>query len=422
LKIANAHFARGDLKTSRILLRAVVELEPANPLLVASLGSLHFQLGEFQQARRRFMEAIQLDDANPVLHAKLGAACLSLHDLPAFEAALERALVLDPNCAEALQLLANTNLQCGHAAQAAKLYQRLIALKPDDSSSLLALAKCLFVLGDKAGARAAFERVLGIEPANSIARENLALLDAPAAGPAAEAALDGSASASEAGQLTPDVAQWVAQADAAYARGELPTALAALQQAARHAPLCGPLWVALANVQTQLRLYPDALESCLAAEAMQPKAVDTLVRLAAAALRCDDIPRFESALGRALELEPNNTGALRLLADLNLQEKRYPDAARQYRQILQQTPHDSEVALSLGRCELQAGHLEAARLAFEQAIELEPGSESAREQLKAVEERIARQTANQRRDRPKVNWLEVTSKLAQLSQPAAPAV
>jgi tetratricopeptide (TPR) repeat protein len=150
--------------------------------------------------------------------------------------------------------------------------------------------------------------------------------------------------------------------------------------------------------------------------------VDTLVRLAAAAVRCDDIPRFHSALGRALELEPNNVGALRLLADLNLQQKRYPDAARQYRQILRQTSQDSEVALCLGRCELEAGHLEAARRAFEQVLELEPGLESAQEQLKRVEEKIAQQTANQRRDRVKVNWLEVTSKLAQLGQPAAPSL
>jgi len=422
LKIANEQFARGDLKTSRVLLRAVVELAPAEVLLVASLGSVHFQLGEFQQARRWFKEAIELDHSNALLHAKLGAACLSLQDLPAFDAALERALVLDPNCAEALQLLANTSLQCGNAAQAAQLYQRLIALKPDDPSAWLALAKCLFVLGDKAGARSAFERVLGLEPGNPIARENLAVLEARAAAPAAVAAPESSASPSQAGPLSADVAGWVAQADAAVARGELPVALAALQQAARHAALCAPLWIALANIQTQLRQYPDALESCLAAEAIQPTAVDTLVRLAAAAVRCDDIPRFHSALGRALELEPNNVGALRLLADLNLQQKRYPDAARQYRQILRQTSQDSEVALCLGRCELEAGHLEAARRAFEQVLELEPGLESAQEQLKRVEEKIAQQTANQRRDRVKVNWLEVTSKLAQLGQPAAPSL
>jgi tetratricopeptide (TPR) repeat protein len=344
-----------------------------------------------------------------------------LQDLPAFEAALERALVLDPNCAEALRLLANTSLQCGNAAQAAQLYQRLIALKPDDTSVLLPLAKCLFVLGDKAGARSAFKRVLGIDPANPVARENLAILEAPAAGPAFVPAPDSAAGASQPGPLPADVANWVAQADAAYARGELLVALAALQQAARHAPLCATLWVALANIQTQLRLYPDALESCLAAEAMQPKVVDILVRLAAAALRCDDIPRFESALGRALGLEPGNIGALRLLADLNLQQKRYQDAARQYRQILQQTSQDSEVALCLGRCELEAGHLEAARRAFEQVLELEPGLEPAQQALKKLEEKIARQTANQRRDRVKVNWIEVTSKLAQLNQPAASA-
>ena len=423
LNIANAQYARGDLKTSRVLLQAVLELAPDNPLVAASLGCLHFQLAEFHQARRRFAQAIELDDSNPVLHAKFGAACLGLHDLPAFEAALERALVLDPDCVEALQLLANTNLQCGNTAPAARLYERLIALKPDDSSALLALAKCLFLLGNKAGARSAFERVLAIEPANAIARENLTLLETPTAAPTAGAAPDhGAAVCPAAGELPPDVALLAAQADAACARGELPAALAFLQQAARHAPLCATLWTALANVQTQLRQYPDALESCLAAEALQPKAVDTLVRLAAAALRCDDIAGFESALGRALEVEPNNPAALRLLADLNLQQRRYQDAARQYRQLLRQASQDSEVALCLGRCELEAGHLDAARLAFERVIELEPGSESAQQQLKTVEEKIARQTARRRRDRAKVNWLEVTSKLARLGQPAAPPV
>lgn len=421
LNLANEQFARGDLKSSRILLRAVVELAPPDASLLASLGSVHFQLGEFQQARRRFKEAIELDHANALLHAKLGAACLSLQDLPAFEAALEQALVLDPNCAEALQLLADTDLRCGKPARAGQLYQRLLALKPDDTSALLALAKCHSMLGDKAGAQSAFERVLRVEPANPVARDNLALLAAQAGTPAAVAAPDAGASVSEAGQLPADAAESVAQADAAYARGDLPAALAALRQAARHAPLCAPLWVALANIQTQLRLYPDALESCMAAEAIQPDVVDTLVRLAAAALRCEDLRRFESALGRALQLEPNNAGALRLLADLNLQQQRYEDAARQYRQILGQTPQDSQVVLRLGRCELEAGHLEAARRAFEQVLELEPGSDPALQDLKRVEEKIAWQTASQLHDRVKVNWIELTSKLAQLRQPAAPA-
>jgi tetratricopeptide (TPR) repeat protein len=150
--------------------------------------------------------------------------------------------------------------------------------------------------------------------------------------------------------------------------------------------------------------------------------VDTLVRLAAAALRCEDIRRFESALGRALQLEPNHAGALRLLAGLNFQQQHYQDAARQYRQILGQTPQDSEAALGLGRCEFEAGHLEAARRAFEQVLELEPDLELAQENLKRVEEKIAQQTASQFRDRLKVNWIAVTSRLAQLRQPAPPAL
>lgn len=422
LQLANAQFARGDLKTTRILLQAVVELAPPDPLLLGALGSVHFQLGEFRQARRRLLAAIELDGANALLHAKLGAACLALRDLPAFEAALERALVLDPNCADALQLLANASLQCGSPARAAQLYRRLVALKPDDASALLALAKCLFVLEDRAGARAMFERVLRIEPGNAVARENLAVLDARAGGPAGAVAPGANAEAAAPSQPAADVAQWVAQAEAACARGELPAALGALRMAAHQAPLCAPLWLALANIQTQLRLYPDALESCLAADALQPDVVDTLVPLAAAALRCDDIRRFEAALGRALELAPNHVGALRLLADLNFQEQRFPDAARQYSQILSQTPQDTEVALRLGRCELEAGHLEAARRALEQVLELEPGLESAQQDLNRIEEKSALKTSNHLRERVKVDWLGVAAKLAQLRQPAPAAL
>src|SRR5208283_5401367 len=98
--------------------------------------------------------------------------------------------------------------------------------------------------------------------------------------------------------------------------------------------------------------------------------------------------RFESALGRALQLEPNNVGALRLLAGLNVQQQHYQDAARQYRQILEQTPQDSQAALCLGRCEFEAGHLEAARRAFEQVLELEPGLELAQQNLERVEDKI----------------------------------
>ncbi len=422
LEIANEQFARGDLKTSAVLLQAVVALAAGDPLLLAALGSLHFRLGEFEPARRRFQEAIRLDPANPLLHAKLGAAWLGLHDLPATEAALERALVLDPDCEEALQLLANTHLQCGKADQAAALYHRLVALNPGHTEARLALGKALFLKGDTAGARGAFEQVLALEPASRTAQENLAALRAGGGAPQPAAAAAGGPGKPNGHPWPAEVAPWVAQAEEANARGQLPAALGALRQAARLAPLCAPLWIALANVQTRLCLHADALESCLAAEALQPEAADTQVRFAAAALRCEDIRRFDSAMERALQIEPTHPGALRLLADLNFEHHRCPDAARQYRQILEQAPGDGAAALGLARCELEAGNLEAALRAFEKALALDPASEPARQGLDRTLEKVARQTAARFRDGPKVNWIGVTSRLAQLDRPVAPVI
>ena len=98
-------------------------------------------------------------------------------------------------------------------------------------------------------------------------------------------------------------------------------------------------------------------------------------------------------LGLALELDANNIEALRFLARVNLQQKRFVDAAMTYRKVIELAPEDTASLLALAMCLYQGGEREAARLVYERVLEIEPENAIAKNNLAALvvgEEMVSR--------------------------------
>ena len=412
LNAADSHYRLNNLAAARDFLSLLDCCQAHTQETLQSLGNICFLLGDFEPAKTAFRRALDRTPEVAALWVGLALTSFRLQDEQGFEQNLQRALTLEPENLDALKLLGEKRLSERRYRDAALTFGKLINRHPEQVAVFLSLAKCFHELGDSASSRAALGRVLELDPGNLAARENLASLGVNVPARDSSCAQAGSPS-----QLPPLAQQLLARANEAYANGALADAAAALQKALSCAPGEVTLLVCLANIQFQLEQYPQALESYGAAQVLQPESADILVRLAATALRCSDISRFEQALARALELEPDNGPGTRLLADLNFQNGRFEDALQQYRRLLRQAPADAGLLLIAGRCEAELGRWDNAQQAFQQALDADPSSEIARENLKVAQDKLDFQAAQHFRDTAKINWSEISAKLAKLRLP-----
>jgi FkbM family methyltransferase len=181
--------------------------------------------------------------------------------------------------------------------------------------------------------------------------------------------------------------QLVAQAEGALAKFDPASAIAALEQARRLAPRNPELLTALGNLYFQNNRMPEAKAVLAAANETSPSEPLLAVLLAHVCLRLEDVAGFESALTRALQLDPANPNARRLLADAHLQAGRFAEAGRIYGSLVQAGQADAEVLLALGRCFVELGNLEAARACYQEVLKQQPEHALGKENLAALERR-----------------------------------
>lgn len=104
----------------------------------------------------------------------LGAARNADNDLPGAMLAYDRAIALSPTNAEAIESLANVELQIGRIGAARDRLAALVAREPARVQASLMLAACHDLAGDTRKAKAEFERLLARHGGNADARRALA--------------------------------------------------------------------------------------------------------------------------------------------------------------------------------------------------------------------------------------------------------
>jgi tetratricopeptide (TPR) repeat protein len=186
--------------------------------------------------------------------------------------------------------------------------------------------------------------------------------------------------------LVPDAAGLVSTlllaARTHFAAGSYETADAFLKLIPQPGTSPRETWQQLGHLHFSLAEYDAAGRAYGFAAAHSPGDASLQVRLAHTCLRLDDIPSFESYLGRALALDPESPPALQLLADLNRDEGRYAEAAGYYQRLLQETPGHYANLLSLALCHSLAGDSETALDLLQRAGQL-PTSGSSNSTLPA---------------------------------------
>lgn len=145
----------------------------------AEVGDQAMGSGDAQRAASLYREALDSDPDEPLLDYKLAKALDKLNDVAGEMAALERAIQLNPNLAEAQNQMGYLAARNGDSAQAERFFRAAIHASPSYVVAWINLAASLAGQTRWQDAKEAVDRALEIDPDNSEARRlGQAILDA----------------------------------------------------------------------------------------------------------------------------------------------------------------------------------------------------------------------------------------------------
>ena len=189
------------------------------------------------------------------------------------------------------------------------------------------------------------------------------------------------------GPLSRQLDQVLRQADTYYARGQFEVARDFLAVAHQMATGSVEILSGLGSLEYQLRNFQAAREAFEKAARIDPRDAAVQTKLAAASLECGQTDTFETAVILALDLNPHDTDAWRLLGRYLLSQNRFLQSARVYQRLLQILPDDVVGLLGLGKCFFALHDFPAAQLVFDRVLALEPGNAVAAENRAVVKQK-----------------------------------
>jgi Tfp pilus assembly protein PilF len=167
---------RGLLDQAAALYRRVLEAVPEQPDALHLLGRIAEARGDPAQALGLIDGAIAANGRVSAFHASRGSVLLSLGRSEDAARSLRRALSLEPNSAEANNVLGNATLALGKPAAAIECYRRALALRPEYPEALNNLGSALRASGRLEEAEAELARAIALRPSYASALANLGLV------------------------------------------------------------------------------------------------------------------------------------------------------------------------------------------------------------------------------------------------------
>jgi len=334
---ADERVSSGDLEAGLEALTQALAIRPEDKWLIVTRGLVMRRLGQPEAARKEFAKAASLAPRHAPAHVALADVLIELGRPKEAQAAAGRVLALNPADTGALKLLARACLDDGRYEEGVKAYFEALKRDPEDVDTLVALGNCYFEADDRDTAQKLYEQALKIDPDSQVAADNLA----------------------------------VAKGRAGREPARPAVALGEPRSPARPA-------VALGEPRSPVQ--PDAQDD------------HHLLKQVQALVARGDEDGVIDLFTQALQENPADTNALKLLAAFCLKTERYAEAVQAYLEVLKHEPDDVEVLLILGNCYFQAGDRDSARTVYERALRADPDNAVAAENLAIVNSGAAEET------------------------------
>lgn len=160
-------------------IRAAIELDPQNPVLVIQLGEILAASGDLQAAFQVFSQSVELAPNDPAVLRSLAAYSLkySYHVEEVALPAARQAIILAPKDVQNLDMMAQVLIQLGDLASAERFLVQALMLDETYAPSHLHLGLVLILSGKYSAARQELDRAVVLEPGGSVADQARRLLE-----------------------------------------------------------------------------------------------------------------------------------------------------------------------------------------------------------------------------------------------------
>jgi len=333
LRDGNFYYAQGDCALAQYFFQEALKRDAGSVEALVGKGRALGCQGAFGSAVESFRAAIDLDPAYVPAYVQLALAYQN-------------------------QYLADPTTFGGRLAEAIDVLRRAEGLAPADATVQNTKGIIFYEAGDLEQARITLERAVELATAAGLSERERSVIQV------------------NLGKAYRDL-------------GQLPMAQTAFRRAVVLDPASASAHNNLGNVNFRLDDCAGAEYELAQAVSLAPRSLSAVSQLAIVLFECGDvtgsIPRFEQAL--TLEGSVFAPPLYTYLSRAYLVEGRVEDAVRRAQQGALLPPESAEAHYHLGaayQARRGQGDVEAARRAFERALELDPGYEQARQALTAL--------------------------------------
>jgi tetratricopeptide (TPR) repeat protein len=345
----------------------------------AMIGGIYARNAVFAPAHVAFDNAIALlpEDFRMVYLA--GLVAMVAQDLPRAQRHLERALTVQPDYPATRIHLADVMLRQGQGDRARQIYREAIDLNANAATAYARLGQMAMEQRRFDEAREHFAAALANDPEATSLYRQLAAAERARGREAEAAALEARAGQGLLTLYDPlGRALYGAPADpldavlALIAEGELEQARSRLRERLQEQPEDPRMLALLARVEAGLGNASGGRELAQRAQRAAPENASVLVAAGTVEEMAGAEDRAAALYTRAIELDPQHAEARLMLGDALMRQRRYAQAADQYRVL---ASRDGERASGLARlvaAETMAGRCGEALLAAAEARQAHP--------------------------------------------------
>jgi len=164
IRVAHSYVSDGSYDTAIVLLRKVIQLNPALGPAYNELGIIYLGRGEIDKAYSVFKELSRTDPFSPGVHRNLAAALLAQGRFEEGLRELNKAVRFGARGPDVYTDIGNANAQLGDMEKALKAYKKAINIDPTFWIAHMYLGQTYLHLNSLNEAQIEFEQVLKLKP------------------------------------------------------------------------------------------------------------------------------------------------------------------------------------------------------------------------------------------------------------------
>jgi tetratricopeptide (TPR) repeat protein len=358
------------VKDAEALLTRALELGPKLSAANSLQGAVYLAQKDNARAVAAYAAAAAAAPARSPFRIQLAQFHLQVGEIAAAKKVLEETIKNAPDYIPARMLLAKVLASEKNYDDAIAHMDKVLALDGTHPEALLLSAQLRLAKGEKEKAIITLETATRVYP--NAPQAHLSLGSAYLAnGEIGKATV----SLSQAVALAPDLpAAVIALAELNVRQSNFIPAIVALQQLLKKNPAIAEAQLLLATAFRLQGNLTEALAAYRQLAVVDPKNFPAHLFAGAILMQQGKLAEARTALGKAVELAPDDLTAVDQLITLDLMEKKAPDALRRVNDLVARSPKDGRLQILLARVLSAQADFSGAEAALRKAIELQPDS------------------------------------------------